>query len=318
MLFTFLLLFLTKLEVLICNDLQSSLTILDPKYLPINPGDDKENWSTEDKLCRCILYQPNRNIFLYINEKNYFIPKERTDDILLYKLYNLGLSQDSNDIYKAEFNNYKLCFIIIYSYQFGLNDEYIQIYLPWWLNTRWVKKKKTEWDIQEICKPCFCTIPNNPYLWEVHETEDKILWTHFSNESVETCSTYNLVDKQNGDISESPYWIFIEGYRIKGTNNYINPGFIFSLENLNDTFCSNRTGVIKQNTQLQSTTTPIYPTSNIQICKLENENCLCLDDGLQTTGWLMEINTCIFKTKYFKANLPEFFISIICISRIYL
>lgn len=142
MLFTFLLLFLTKLEFLICNDLQSSLTILDPKYLPINPGDDKENWSTEDKLCRCILYQPNRNIFLYINEKNSVIPKERTDDILLYKLYNLGLSQDSNDIYKAEFNNYKLCFIIIYSYQVGLNDEYIQIYLPWWLNTRWVKKNR--------------------------------------------------------------------------------------------------------------------------------------------------------------------------------
>lgn len=306
MLFIFLFLFFSKLELVICDD--SQLTILYPKYFPVNPDDDEKNWSTEEKLCRCILYQPNKDIFLYINEKDSFIPRERTDDVLRFKLYNMGLSEDPNDIYQAKFFNYKLCFIIIYSYKFELNDDYIQIYLPWWLSTRWVKR--AEWNIQEICRSCFCTIPYKPYIWEVHETRDKILWTHYSNESTETCSTYNLVDKRNGDFVEFPYWIFIDGYRIENENNYINPGFIFSFDNLNDTFCSNRTGVIKPNTEIQSSTTQIYPTSNTQICKLENENCLCLDDGLQTIGWLMETNTCIFKTKYFKQNLPKFFIEL--------
>lgn len=163
---------------------------------------------TEELLCRCLLYFPSSNIFMYVKSNELFYARETLDDILKFKIYNMGLFINESIIFSDEYNNYKFCFTVI-SNIFMDSSEYVEIYLPWWLTTRWIKIN--EWPIEESCKPCLCTVPDLPYLWEIYETKEHLSWQHSSNGQIKTCTNYHLTRIVNveGKIS---YWMKIKGY----------------------------------------------------------------------------------------------------------
>ena len=266
----------------------------------------------EIDYCICILYRPNANITLYRKDgDSLFSPEETLDEVMLYKLYNLGTLTDVNVIYEPRFLNYKLCLVVVDRYS---QPDYVEVFLPWWSYTRWINK--TEWNVEEPCTPCLCTEHNSTHLWEIYRNKGIPYWSFNSTGEYRTCLRYKSTNALV-DGGSNPNWIRVAGHAVMEDNGLVSfnhrPGYIFHIERLNDTVCYDDEDIITEGfggvlsvVDVESTiasTQTVIPTQEISTF---GESCYCLTNNpLRSTGWLVSSNTCVYLSMTFEKPLDD-------------
>ena len=283
-------------------------------YLPDQTYYDSTSTTTpvnEIDYCICILYRPNANITLYRKDgDDLFSPEETLDEVMLYKLYNLGTLTDVNVIYEPRFLNYKLCLVVVDRHS---QPDYVEVFLPWWSYTRWINK--TEWDVGEPCTPCLCTEHNSTHLWEIYRNKGVPYWSFSSTGEYRTCLRYKSTNALV-DGGSNPNWIRVAGHAVMEDNGLVSfnhrPGYIFHIERLNDTFCYDDDiitegfggvlTVFDDDSTIMSTQT-VKPTQEMSTF---GESCYCLTNNpLRSTGWLVSSNTCVYLSMTFEKPLDD-------------